>query len=112
MPSDKLEMTHRRDRILLKTFKKYFEMLIFQEGHAWCMDVPEERRKMTELASNVLINTIETEDALLVAGENEIYIHCDCKRGVLLRHVGGQYQDSYIGRCVCKKGWILKKLAK
>ena len=34
--------------------QKYLEMLIIIKGHAWCMDVASERRKMAKLVVSVI----------------------------------------------------------
>jgi hypothetical protein len=36
--------------------KKYLYNVITAYGHAWCMDVASERRKMTRLVSNMFTN--------------------------------------------------------
>ena len=35
--------------------EKYLESLIAAKGHAWCMDVPSERRKLVKLVLESII---------------------------------------------------------
>jgi len=37
-----------------KQLQKYTEMLITVKGHAWCMDVASERRKVAKLVSSAV----------------------------------------------------------
>ena len=37
-----------------KTFWKFIELLITVKGHAWCMDVKAERKKMARLLTDTL----------------------------------------------------------
>ncbi|HEX9722197.1 MAG TPA: hypothetical protein VGA53_02940 [Candidatus Paceibacterota bacterium] len=37
-----------------KQLQKYLEMLVTVKGHAWCMDVATERRKMAKLMAAAL----------------------------------------------------------
>lgn len=39
-----------------KQLKKYLEIIITIKGHAWCMDVKSERRKMAKLLANAISN--------------------------------------------------------
>ena len=99
-----------RGRDLSKALKEYFEALITVKGHAWCMDVRLERRKMARLVVGACMNILALEDKTDTTGENEISIRCQCKKDATLRLIGGQYKDSYAGRCVCGKGWFLADL--
>ena len=38
-----------------KELQKYLEMVITVKGHAWCMDVKAERRKMAKLVANAIV---------------------------------------------------------
>lgn len=38
-----------------KALEKYLEALIELKGHAWCMDVRSERRKMAKLIGRVVV---------------------------------------------------------
>lgn len=98
------------NNILRKSLEKYLEVLIELKGHAWCMDVREERRKMARLVSGVLANAAFLEGEVRAVGPNERVVRCDCGRDVVVRLLGGQYQDSYTGRCACRKGWLLEDL--
>ncbi len=39
-----------------KQLQKYLEIVITIKGHAWCMDVKAERRKMAKLITGAVIN--------------------------------------------------------
>jgi hypothetical protein len=41
----------------------------------------------------------------------EILITCFCKRIVKLEVLGGQYQDTYCGKCECGRVWSLDELS-
>ena len=74
------------------------------------MDVRAERRKMTRLIVGAYMNILALEDKQSTVGPNEISVRCPCKKDVVLRLLGGQYKDSYVGRCACEKGWLLTDL--
>ena len=38
-----------------KQLQKYLEIVITVKGHAWCMDVKAERRKMAKLVANAIV---------------------------------------------------------
>lgn len=42
-----------------KQLQKYLEMLITVKGHAWCMDVANERRKMAKLVAGAVIEPLK-----------------------------------------------------
>jgi len=110
-----MESTHKETRlpdnsIFRKALEKYLESLIELKGDAWCMDVRDERRKMARLAAGVLANAAFLEREVRTVGPNERLVRCDCGRDVIVRLLGGQYQDSYAGRCTCRKGWFLTDL--
>ena len=96
--------------IFRKALEKYLEALIELKGDAWCMDVRDERRKMARLTAGVLENAAFLEREVRTVDPNERLIRCDCGKDVVLRLLGGQYQDSYVGRCTCKKGWLLSDM--
>jgi len=96
--------------IFRKAIEDYLEALIELKGDAWCMDVREERRKMAKLASGVLANAAFLEREVRTVGPNELFVRCNCGRDVVVRLLGGQYRDSYVGRCICRKGWVLEDL--
>ena len=98
------------DVIFREALEKYLETLIELKGHAWCMDMREERRKMARLAVGVLANAAFLEREVRTVGPNELLVRCNCGKDVILRLLGGQYQDSYVGRCTCHKGWRLEDL--
>ncbi|OGG55813.1 hypothetical protein A3D71_00650 [Candidatus Kaiserbacteria bacterium RIFCSPHIGHO2_02_FULL_55_20] len=97
-------------RIFRKALEEYFEALITVKGHAWCMDVQAERGKMTRLFLGACMNILALESKAGTIGSNKILILCSCGKDVVLGFLGGQYQDTYVGRCTCKKGWILRDL--
>ena len=39
----------------VKQLQRYLETLITVKGHAWCMDVASERRKMAKLVTNAVM---------------------------------------------------------
>jgi hypothetical protein len=41
--------------------------------------------------------------------ERNLTIECLCGRKVILRIVGGQYQDVYQGECECDRKWSLEE---
>lgn len=96
--------------IFRKALEKYLEVLIELKGGSWCMDVQDERRKMAKLTAGVLASATFLENEVRTVGPNERLVRCDCGRDVIVRLLGGQYQDSYVGRCVCRKGWALEDL--
>jgi hypothetical protein len=51
-------MTHHKPAlvILSNTLEKYLELIIEIHGHALCMDVKNERRKMAKLMVNAISN--------------------------------------------------------
>lgn len=94
--------------IFRKALEEYLEFLIAVRGHAWCMDVRSERKKMVRLIVGVCMNILALENK--VDGSNGVSIRCRCRKDITLRLLGGQYQDSYAGRCTCGKGWLLTDL--
>ena len=36
-------------------------------------------------------------------------VFCTCGKEVELKNVGGQYQDTFIGKCLCGKNWVLEQ---
>ena len=40
--------------VFKKEFRKYIELIITAKGHAWCMDVKRERKKMAGLVGDVV----------------------------------------------------------
>ena len=96
--------------IFRKAIEKYIEALIELKGHAWCMDVREERRRMSRLVAGVLEDAAFLEREVQTVGPNERLVRCDCGKDVVVRLLGGQYQDTYVGRCSCRKGWSLSDL--
>jgi len=107
---DKVRKLSPHGRDLSNALKEYFEALITIRGHAWCMDVRVERRKMARLVVGAYMNILTPEDKADKLDPNEISIRCSCKKNVVLRLLGGQYPDSYAGRCACQKGWVLTDL--
>ena len=98
------------NNIFGKALEKYLEKLIELKGGAWCMDVRDERQKMARLTAGVLVSAAFLEWEVRTVGPSERLVRCDCGKGVILRLLGGQYQGSYVGRCVCEKGWVLEDL--
>ena len=96
--------------IFRKALEKYLEALIELKGDAWCMDVREDRRKMAKLVSGILANAAFLEREVRTVGPNEQRVRCKCGKDVIMRLLGGQYPDSYVGRCTCGKGWALEDL--
>src|SRR3989344_5979138 len=94
-------------RILRKALREYFEILIIVRAHAWCMDVQLEREKMVRLVVGACINILALQDKVDAIGPNKKSIRCLCKKDVIVGLLGGQYPDSYVGRCSCGKGWLL-----
>lgn len=43
-----------RSPVFAKALENYIEALITVKGHSWCMDVKNERRKMSRLLANTL----------------------------------------------------------
>mgnify|MGYP001612241398 FL=1 len=43
--------------------------------------------------------------------KNRMTIICTCGKKVILKLIGGQYQDSYIGNCKCGCRWLLEDVA-
>ena len=43
-----------------KELQKYLEMVITVKGHAWCMDVASERRKMAKLVTNAMVDSLKS----------------------------------------------------
>ena len=43
-----------------KELQKYLEMVITVKGHAWCMDVVSERRKMPKLVTNAMVDSLKS----------------------------------------------------
>ena len=52
---EKLEDCELNNPLFKKEFQKYTEMLITIKGHAWCMDVVSERRKMAKLVTSAIV---------------------------------------------------------
>ena len=97
-------------RVFRKALEEYFEALITVKGHAWCMDVRTERKKMSRLVVGACMSVLTLTDKIDTIRSNEISMRCQCGKDVILRHIGGQYKDSYAGRCTCGKGWFLTDL--
>ena len=45
-----------------KELQKYLEMVITVKGHAWCMDVKSERRKMAKLVVSAVVNLLKNRE--------------------------------------------------
>lgn len=43
--------------------------------------------------------------------ENKVKIQCLCGKETILELIGGQYQDTYQGKCVCGRIWSLDGLS-
>ena len=43
-----------------KELQKYLEMVITVKGHAWCMDVASERRKMAKLVTSAILDSLKS----------------------------------------------------
>jgi hypothetical protein len=43
-----------------KQLQKYLEIVITVKGHAWCMDVKAERRKMAKLVVRTILNPLKS----------------------------------------------------
>ena len=43
--------------------------------------------------------------------ENKVKIQCRCGKETILELIGGQYQDTYQGKCVCGRIWSLDELS-
>ena len=43
--------------------------------------------------------------------KQEKTVNCECGEAVILKLVGGQYQNSYIGDCACGRKWTLEDLS-
>jgi len=41
----------------------------------------------------------------------QIHITCTCGCEVELELLGGQYQDTWKGKCVCGRFWVLEEIA-
>jgi hypothetical protein len=58
-PQKELAKHYRNDK---KRFglgiEKFFESLIMVKGHAWCMDVKSERRKMSKLVTKAILEVL------------------------------------------------------
>lgn len=42
--------------------------------------------------------------------DRQMTVNCKCGKEVSLRAVGGQYQYTYSGLCVCGRKWVLEDL--
>lgn len=49
-----LASLHRDSPTYKKELQKFIELLIAVKGHAWCMDVKAERKKMAKLLSETI----------------------------------------------------------
>ena len=47
-----------------KELRKYIESLITVKGHAWCMDVKAERKKMAKLLINSITKSVKKKSHL------------------------------------------------
>jgi hypothetical protein len=43
--------------------------------------------------------------------ENKVKIQCLCGKEAMLEIIGGQYQDTYQGKCICGRIWSLDELS-
>jgi len=43
--------------------------------------------------------------------ENKVKIQCLCGNEAILELIGGQYQNTYQGKCVCGRMWSLDELS-
>jgi len=57
---EKLKNSKKSPERFREELRKYLEMIIMVKGHAWCMDVSGERKKMSKLMADAITDILQS----------------------------------------------------